>query len=479
MARRAATRERGAARDHVRTRPRTRAFSLRPFGAPLPRLPSRARVPRERLSLFLSRSFSRHFLLRALSSLVLRSPCPCARVLRRFASRASRPLARPPTSLLLTCSVFRLARAARYLADFVDEPNAWDLGGPAEKLVASDRMKGLGNERFNAGDAARAARRYTRAINYVASDHDFDEAQAVAGKEKKAAAHLNRAAAYLKARERRARRASMTYESGTTARKAAREAECGGRRATSRGGTGTPLSCPRSRRRSCAPLSAGTASTPPRAPPPVLRSHRPALRARAGVDATWPQLKGVQQLRDAIKDCDKALEIDWRSVKGLYRKAQALLEVRVELHRVGVGMGVCERDSRGHNSAQRDSVGLSDQSGSMCVRMDSRSSRRPWHISLVTPAPDDPPSPPSARGPGKHRRVVVSLPPPTRSLRRASPRRRSSPSPTSPSPARRCAVAASRLGRARPPPARASSTSGRTRRARSTRRSSSSPTTPP
>ena len=93
-------------------------------------------------------------------------------------------------------------------------------------------MKGLGNERFNAGDAARAARRYTRAINYVASDHDFDEAQAVAGKEKKAAAHLNRAAAYLKARERRARRASMTYESGTTARTAAREAECGGRRAT-------------------------------------------------------------------------------------------------------------------------------------------------------------------------------------------------------------------------------------------------------
>ena len=50
------------------------------------------------LSLSLARSFSRHFLLRVLSSLVLRSPCPCARVLRRFASRASRPLARPPTS---------------------------------------------------------------------------------------------------------------------------------------------------------------------------------------------------------------------------------------------------------------------------------------------------------------------------------------------------------------------------------------------
>ena len=85
------------------------------------------------------------------------------------------------------------------MVDFVKDKESWDLKDGAEKLAYAEAKKAEGNALFSAGKAARAARRYAKALKMVEYDTSFPEESKKASKALKVTLHSNAAQCALKA----------------------------------------------------------------------------------------------------------------------------------------------------------------------------------------------------------------------------------------------------------------------------------------
>lgn len=85
------------------------------------------------------------------------------------------------------------------LLDFVKDKESWDLKDGPEKLAYAEAKKAEGNALFSAGKAARAARRYNKALKMVEYDTSFPEESKKASKALKVTLHSNAAQCALKA----------------------------------------------------------------------------------------------------------------------------------------------------------------------------------------------------------------------------------------------------------------------------------------
>jgi FK506-binding protein 4/5 len=86
------------------------------------------------------------------------------------------------------------------LVEFVKDKESWDLEIP-EKLENAGKRKEDGNVLFKAGNYARAAKRYEKAVKLIEYDSSFDEAQKKEAKALKISCNLNMAACKLKLKD--------------------------------------------------------------------------------------------------------------------------------------------------------------------------------------------------------------------------------------------------------------------------------------
>jgi len=96
------------------------------------------------------------------------------------------------------------------LINFENEKDSYDLKTGEEKFAAADRLRELGNEYFKKGDAVRAVRRYKKSLSYAESEYGLSDDEKKTASNKKLLAHLNIAAAYLKANDFKEARESST-----------------------------------------------------------------------------------------------------------------------------------------------------------------------------------------------------------------------------------------------------------------------------
>ena len=85
------------------------------------------------------------------------------------------------------------------MVDFVKDKESWDLKDGAEKLAYAEAKKAEGNALFAAGKAARALRRYSKALKMIEYDTSFPEESKKASKVLKVTLHSNTAQCKLKA----------------------------------------------------------------------------------------------------------------------------------------------------------------------------------------------------------------------------------------------------------------------------------------
>ncbi|KAG0564730.1 hypothetical protein KC19_8G134800 [Ceratodon purpureus] len=88
------------------------------------------------------------------------------------------------------------------LVEFVKDKESWELETP-EKLENAGKRKEDGNALFKAGNYARAAKRYEKAVKLIEYDSSFDDAQKKQAKALKISCNLNMAACKLKLKDYR------------------------------------------------------------------------------------------------------------------------------------------------------------------------------------------------------------------------------------------------------------------------------------
>lgn len=88
------------------------------------------------------------------------------------------------------------------LVDFVKDKDSWELETP-EKLENARKRKEDGNALFKAGNYARAAKRYEKAVKLIEYDSSFDDDQKKQAKALKISCNLNMAACKLKLKDYR------------------------------------------------------------------------------------------------------------------------------------------------------------------------------------------------------------------------------------------------------------------------------------
>ena len=96
------------------------------------------------------------------------------------------------------------------MLDFVKDKESWDLKDGAEKLAYAEAKKGEGNALFAAGKAARALRRYSKALKMIEYDTSFPEESKKASKALKVTLHSNTAQCKLKAADWRGAEVAAT-----------------------------------------------------------------------------------------------------------------------------------------------------------------------------------------------------------------------------------------------------------------------------
>jgi FK506-binding protein 4/5 len=107
-------------------------------------------------------------------------------------AETKRDLATVPANSTLTYDI--------ELVDFVKDKESWDMETP-EKLETAAKRKEDGNALFKAGNYARAAKRYEKAVKLIEYDSSFDDEQKKQAKALKISCNLNMAACKLKLKD--------------------------------------------------------------------------------------------------------------------------------------------------------------------------------------------------------------------------------------------------------------------------------------